>query len=109
MILRPIATRTAKNVSPGDFHVAARNCRSLRIPANRVENLLGKLLIRVDGGTSQQGDLKSPIDSAEASPESSPPTVTPAPDSAPVLSLFDNEAVRAITRIGLRFPVARAD
>ncbi|KAF9250220.1 transcriptional regulator family: Fungal Specific TF [Penicillium roqueforti] len=59
----------------------------------RVENLLEKLLIRVDGGNSQQGDLKSPLDLAETSLESSPSTVTPAPDSAPVLSLFDNEAI----------------
>ncbi|CAG7951420.1 unnamed protein product [Penicillium nalgiovense] len=59
----------------------------------RMENLLEKLLIRVDGGSYQQHDLKSPIDTAETSPESNPPTVTPASDNAPVLSLFDNESL----------------
>lgn len=65
----------------------------------RMENLLEKLLIRVDGGSYQQHDLKSPIDTAETSPESNPPTVTPASDNAPVLSLFDNESVRVTARI----------
>ncbi|KAJ5202702.1 hypothetical protein N7449_004781 [Penicillium cf. viridicatum] len=64
----------------------------------RVETLLEKLLIRVDGGGSQQRDSKSLLDSVETSPESSPPivtpaTATPAADNAPVLSLFDNEAL----------------
>ncbi|KAK4864871.1 hypothetical protein LT330_001494 [Penicillium expansum] len=86
-ILRLIATKAAENVSPGDFHRMAR-----------VESLLEKLLIRVEGGSSQQHDSKSLIDSVEASPEGSPPivttaTVTPAPDNAPVLSLFDNDAL----------------
>lgn len=72
----------------------------------RVESLLEKLLIRVEGGSSQQHDSKSLIDSVETSPEGSPPivttaTVTPAPDNAPVLSLFDNDAVRVVTRIGV--------
>jgi hypothetical protein len=75
----------------------------------RVETLLEKLLIRVDGGSNasngsigsnQQWDSKSPIDWAETSPESSPPTVTPAPDNAPILSLFNNQAVSIITRTG---------
>ncbi|KAJ5840396.1 transcriptional regulator family: Fungal Specific TF [Penicillium rubens] len=56
----------------------------------RTENLLEKLLIRVDSGNHQWHGLKSPMDTAETSPESNPPTVTPASDNAPVLSLFDN-------------------
>ncbi|CAI7645631.1 unnamed protein product [Penicillium glandicola] len=55
----------------------------------RVESLLEKLLIRVDGGSNQPRDSKSLIDTVETSPESSPPTVTPAPDTAPVFSLFN--------------------
>ncbi|KAJ5375012.1 Alpha/beta hydrolase fold-3 [Penicillium concentricum] len=61
----------------------------------RVETLLEKLLIRVDGngnGSSQHGDSKSFIDWVETSPGSSPPTVTPT-----------NQAVSATTRIGLGF------
>jgi hypothetical protein len=75
----------------------------------RTENLLEKLLIRVDGGNHQWHGLKSPMDTAETSPELNPPTVTPASDNAPVLSLFDNEPVRATARIrDLQFPLARA-
>ncbi|CAG8904783.1 unnamed protein product [Penicillium egyptiacum] len=59
----------------------------------RMENLLEKLLIRVDGGSHQQRDSRSPIDTAETSPGSKPPPVTPAPDNAPVFSLFDNESL----------------
>ncbi|OQE10008.1 hypothetical protein PENVUL_c005G07458 [Penicillium vulpinum] len=59
----------------------------------RVEKLLEKLLIRVDGGGNQKWDSKSPIDSVEPNNESSPATVTPAPDNAPVLSLFNNETL----------------
>ncbi|OQD65082.1 hypothetical protein PENPOL_c006G06294 [Penicillium polonicum] len=61
----------------------------------RVETLLEKLLIRVDGGGSQQRDSKSPLDSVETSPESSvtPAAATPTADNVPVLSLFDNEAL----------------
>lgn len=64
----------------------------------RVETLLEKLLIRADCGGSQQLDSKSLLDSVETSPESSPPIVTPATgipaaDNAPVLSLFDNQAL----------------
>ncbi|KAJ6189308.1 transcriptional regulator family: Fungal Specific TF [Penicillium mononematosum] len=74
----------------------------------RMENLLEKLLIRVDGGNHQRHDSKSPIDTAETSPESNPPTVAPASDNAPVLSLFD-ESVRVATHIrDLQFPLARA-
>ncbi|KAJ5169445.1 transcriptional regulator family: Fungal Specific TF [Penicillium coprophilum] len=63
----------------------------------RVETLLEKLLIRVDGGShgngSNQSDSKSSIGRADTSPESSPPTVTPAPDKYPISSLFNNQAL----------------
>ncbi|KGO78390.1 Alpha/beta hydrolase fold-3 [Penicillium italicum] len=59
----------------------------------RVENLLEKLLIRVDGGSNLERDSKPLMESVETSPEASPPNVTPAPDNAPVLSLFDNDAL----------------
>lgn len=78
----------------------------------RVETLLEKLLIRVDGGGSQQRDSKSPLDSVETSPESSvtPAAATPTADNVPVLSLFDNEAVRVILRIrDVQLPLACAD
>lgn len=69
-----------------------------------MENLLETLLVRVDGGGSQQRDSKSLLDSVETSPESSdssppivaPATVTPAADNAPLLSLLDNQVVRVI-------------
>lgn len=83
----------------------------------RVETLLEKLLVRVDGGGSQQRDSKSPLDSVETSPESSvtPAIVTsaaatPTADNVPVLSLFDNEAVRVILCIrDVQLPLACAD